>query len=110
MLWNISGEQTRANIDISASGDNTLIAAVTLGEIFIHEVIGDASAPVTLIIKCGTRQVGKFSLDAGQGLTLDDLPGRYGEPRFKCEPGEAFILNLSTAVTFSGSILYSYRT
>jgi hypothetical protein len=110
MLLNIHGVKTDTNVSISASGDNTVIAAITNGEIFIHELIGSAAGTVTLTIKCGARVVGTFQLQAGQGLTLTDVVGDDGVSRFVCYQGEAFILNLSGAVAFTGSIQYSYKT
>lgn len=110
MLFNIHGEQTRASVNVSTAGNNTVIASIPNGEIFIHELIGEPTAAVTLNIYCGSRLVGTFPLVANQGLTENDVVGNSGEPRFKCFQNEAFILNLSSAVPFQGSILYSYKT
>lgn len=110
MLQNIHGEITRASVNVSSTGDNTVVAAITNGEIFIHELIGQPTASLTLTIKCGTRVVGIFPLVANQGLTLDDIAKDDWEPRFKCYQNEAFILNLSGAGAFEGAIAYSLKT
>ena len=94
---------------IAAPGDNTVIAAVSDGYIYIHELMGDLDVNGTLTVKCGTVSKGAFALDAGQGITLGDEPGNDGVPRFQCKPGEAFVLNLSAGSTFRGSVDYSIR-
>lgn len=94
---------------VAAPGDNTAIAALTDGWIYIHEIMGDLDVSGTLTVKCGSVSKGAFALDAGQGLTLTDEPGNDGVPRFQCKPGDAFVLNLSAGSTFRGTIDYSIR-
>lgn len=89
-------------------GTTTIIAAKDDAYIYVHELIGDLASAGNLIIKCGTRTVASFTLDAGQGITEQDEPGMDGVPRFECKPGEAFILEV-TGGTFNGSCDYSYR-
>ena len=89
-------------------GTTTIVAAQTDAYIYIHELIGDLASAGNLIIKCGSRTVASFTLDAGQGITEQDEPGMDGVPRFECKPGEAFILEV-TGGTFSGAIDYSFR-
>lgn len=91
----------------AAVGTTTVIAAKTDAYIYIHELIGDLASAGNLIIKCGTRTVASFTLDAGQGITEQDEPGMDGSPRFECRPGEAFILEV-TGGTFNGSVDYSF--
>jgi len=89
-------------------GSNTIVAANSTAYIYVHELIGDMSGAGNLIVKAGVRTLASFTLDAGQGLTLQDEPGMDGVPRFECKPGEAFILE-TTGGTFQGAIDYSYR-
>lgn len=89
-------------------GSNTLVAAQTDAYIYVHELIGDLSADGNVVIKAGTRTLGSFTLDAGQGLTEQDIAGMDGVPRFECKPGEAFIVE-TTGGTFHGSLAYSLR-
>jgi hypothetical protein len=89
-------------------GSTDVIAAQTDAYIYIHELIGDLASAGNLIIKCGTRTVASFTLDAGQGITEQDEPGMDGVPRFECRPGEAFVLEV-TGGTFNGSCDYSLR-
>lgn len=89
-------------------GATTIIAANADAYIYIHELIGDLAGAGNLIIKAGTRTLASFTLDAGQGITLQDEPGMDGVPRFECKPGEAFILDVSGG-TFNGACDYSLR-
>jgi len=89
-------------------GSNTIVAAQDDAYIYIHELIGDLASGGNLIVKCGTRTVASFTLDAGQGITEQDEPGMDGVPRFECKPGEAFILEV-TGGTFNGALDYSLR-
>ena len=89
-------------------GSTTVVAAQPDAYIYIHELIGDLAVAGNLIIKCGTRTVASFTLDAGQGITEQDEPGMDGVARFECRPGEAFILEV-TGGTFNGAIDYSFR-
>lgn len=94
---------------VGPAGTNTVVAAQTDAYIYVHELMGDLDIAGTVTIKAGTRTLGEFALDAGQGLTLQDEPGMDGVPRFECRPGEAFILVVSAGATFKGAIDYSLR-
>jgi hypothetical protein len=96
-------------IDTATSGDNILVNNDNESWIYVHEIIGSAASAVTVQFLAGSRLLAEFALDAGQGLTADDIPGDDGVPRFKCKPSEDFIMNLSGAVQFTGSIVYSRR-
>ena len=99
----------KTSISVAAAvGTNTIIAAEDDAYIYIHELVGDLAAGGNLTVKCGTREVAAFVLDAGQGITEQDEPGMDGAPRFECRPGEAFILEV-TGGTFNGSCDYSFR-
>jgi len=89
-------------------GSTSLVAAQADAYIYIHELSGDLASAGNLIIKAGSRTLASFTLDAGQGITLQDEPGMDGVPRFECKPGEAFILEV-TGGTFNGTLDYSFR-
>lgn len=93
---------------VAAVGTHTVIPALANAWLYIHELIGDLEANGTIDIMCGLRNVGTFRVDAGQGLTLDDIPGEDNRPRFECRPGEAFTLVISGG-TFNGACSYSIR-
>lgn len=109
MLTDIHEGKINEEVSVNSSGDNVVVSATPDSWIYVHELIGDAVAPVTLTVKAGSRVLAEFTLGGGQGLTLDDVPGDDGVPRFKCLPGEDFILNLSGGVQFTGAIQYSRR-
>ena len=108
MLQDAHTKKTSAAV-VAAPGANTVVAANPDAYIYIHELMGDLDVSGTITIKAGSRVLGEFVLDAGQGLTEQDEPGMDGVSRFECRPGEAFILTLSAGSTFRGSIDYSYR-
>lgn len=101
---------TRKNaIPVTAPiGTTTIIAAVSDSWIYVHELIGDLASAGTLDVRCGSTTVASFTLDAGQGITLQDEPGEDNRPRFECKPGEAFSL-VVTGGTFNGACHYSLR-
>lgn len=109
MLTDVHEAKINIPVSIAASGDNIIVAHDNASWIYIHELIGDAEGSVTLTIKTGTVVVAEFMLSAAQGLTLDDVAGDDQVPRFKCNPGQDFILNLSGAVQFTGALQYSRR-
>ncbi len=109
MLTNSHEGKINIPIGINTSGDNIILVGNSDSWIYIHELIGDAAATVTLQIISGSTVMAEFDLSAGQGLTEQDVPGDDGVPRFKCPPGEDFILNLSGGVQFTGALQYSRR-
>lgn len=89
-------------------GTNTIVAAVPGAWIYVHEISGDMAADGTVEFLSGTTSLGKYYLDAGQGLTVQDEPGMDGVPRFECKPGDNFVI-VVTGGTFDGAIDYSLR-
>jgi hypothetical protein len=95
------------------SGDTIIVAAVANEWHYIHELIGDLSAAGTLEVIAingagAERNLGKFGLADGQGLTLQDEPGEDNRPRFEFKPGENAVLR-TTGGTFIGSVHWSKR-
>ena len=89
-------------------GTKAILTAVDGAWLYIHELIGDLAVAGDVTVLAGVRELGKFSLDAGQGLTLQDEPGEDNRPRFECRPGEDFKLTV-TGGTFTGAVHYSLR-
>lgn len=80
---------------------------------YIHELIGDLSAAGTLDViainqTAVERVLGTFTLDEGQGLTLQDEAGEDNRPRFEFMPGEDAVLRV-TGGTFTGAVHWSKR-
>lgn len=110
-MWNIHGESTVAPINLAPAsiGDNTIVAAPTIGETFIQGFMIIADAATTVSLKFGSRTLGTFKLAASQTVNLSDLPGMEGEPILKGFAGEAFILNSSALVTITGMVKYARK-
>jgi len=92
----------------AAVGVNTIIAGDDSRWIYVHEIIGDLAVAGNLIVRRDATVLASFALDAGQGLTDQDIPGDDNVPRFEIPPGEDFILEVSGG-TFNGSLVYSFR-
>ena len=107
MLMDAHTKKTSAAVS-AAVGTTIIVAAQADAYIYVHELIGDLAIAGDLTVLAGVRVLGKFSLDAGQGITEQDEPGMDGVPRFECRPGEAFSLTV-TGGTFTGAIDYSFR-
>lgn len=101
----------KVTIPVSAgpAGDTVVVASVPETWLYIHELQGDLDVTGTLSVLAGSRILGTWTLDAGQGLTTEDIPGEDNRPRFECKPGEDFILRLSAGATFEGAMVYSLR-
>ncbi len=109
MLTGIHEGKINEAISITTAGDNIIVTGNSDSWIYVHELIGSCDATDLITIKSGSTDLAEFDLGAGQGITLDDVPGDAGVPRFKCKPGEDFIINSSTGATFTGAIQYSRR-
>ena len=96
-------------VDTSATGNTVLVTGDADSWIYIHEFIGSCdNAEIIKLLEDSTELI-TFDLSANQGLTLDDIPGDEGVPRFKIKPGKDFILNKSSTGTFLGGVVYSRR-
>lgn len=110
MLKNISGAKINITVSAGIAGDNILVAGTPGSSIFVYELIGSPSVASTVKIKDGAADVGKALFVEGiqQGLTLTEVAGEDGEPRFWTTPGNDLILNV-TAGTFTGNLYYALR-
>lgn len=109
-LWNIHPEPEDAAIDLSASGDTTLVASNAAGYNYIFNVSFVVANPTTVTLKCGSRTVAKYTLQANATVSISVPDYVSGQPYFTCRPGEAFVLNSSSAVAITGTIKYAVRT
>lgn len=109
MLQDVHERKISIPVAATATGDNVVIAAVPGAWIYVHELMGDLDNTGNLIIKAGSRTLGSFTLDQGQGFTTQDEPGEDGRPRYECKPGEDFILTISAGAAFRGQVHYSLR-
>lgn len=97
-----TGGITHTKVDVSASGDNTLVAAVAGKRIRVLSMAVVAAGSVSVTFKSGSTDLtGAMSLS--QGVPLESVSG-WGA--FQTAAGEALVLNLSGAVQTSGWLTY----
>jgi hypothetical protein len=95
-----------ATISASASGDNTVVAAVVGKKIRVNNYLIVAAAAVSATWKSGasTSKSGALPLAANGGVAA---PGDEKTRWFETAPGEALVLNLSGAVLVAGHVTYT---
>ena len=74
----------------------------------IHGLVLIPSADVTVKIYLGARNIVDMDLKQYMTYSSDDFPGIDGQGMWECKIGEAFIINLSSAVSVTGGVDYSY--
>jgi len=96
---------TEAIIDHSTLGDNTIVAGTALQTIRVFRIFFVCDAPVNVIIKDGasTALTGTMILQSGATVVLD----LCGQPWFTTSAGNAFVINLSSAVGIRGRCYYT---
>lgn len=96
----------KADINISSSGDNTIIAAPSSGYIVIDHINFIATSAVALQFKDGTTNYGgAYPLDTKQAVALENsMHNEKGV--ITLSPKTAFIINLGAAVQVSGFVRY----
>lgn len=104
-----TGNQARtfktASIDVAASGDNTIVAAVTSNRIKVHAVVFIATGTVNVRWKDGaaTNLTGDMNFQAREGYALAVTPPSW---ILATTAGTALILNLSAAIAVDGWVSY----
>jgi hypothetical protein len=96
----------QADISISASGDNTVVAAVSGRPIKVHQIFLVANAAVNVKFKDGASSdlnATAINLSSGGAITLQYT----GQPWWVTTVGNAFIINLSGAVACTGRVYYT---
>lgn len=97
-----------AVINISTSGDNTIIAAPGAGKrIYIDHLnlLSAGTSTVTLKNGAATALSGAYAMTTGAGLALDNAPVlEHGI--LECSDNIAFIINLGSAVSMQGFVRY----
>ena len=93
-----------AVINISSSGDNTIIAAPSAGYIAIDHINFIPTSAVTITLNDGTNEPA-YPLDSKQAFTIENA---ILNPKgiITVDPETAFIINLSAAVQVGGFIRY----
>lgn len=106
MSYNLQGRKAKADIDISASGDNTIVAAPGAGKFIVIDFLTVfPAAAVTVQFKDGSTNFGgSFPLDAKQPITVENASGV--RPALELSNNSAFVINLSGAVAVTGWVNY----
>lgn len=105
----IERDQKRAlkveTINDSASGDNTIVAAVTGKKIKVYAICIVSSGTVAVKFKdgAGTDITGPMALTAQVGFSFAVAPPAF---LLSTSAGNAFIMNLGSAVEVDGWIAY----
>lgn len=94
---------TRVAINISNSGDNSVIAAVAGKRILIHRLWLVAGGATNVTFKDSLASPASMSMTANAGLTLDISD----EPWFVTAINAAFVINSTNAVQLSGECAYN---
>jgi hypothetical protein len=96
-----------AVIDLSASGDNTIITCPDTDKyIAIDHINFLVETAVDLTFKSGSTAIsGTYTLDAKQAIALDNACSSQ-KGVINCSAGEDFVITLSAAVQVSGFVRY----
>lgn len=100
----LSDRKARVQIDLSSSGDNTVIAAPGAGkhiEIDHINILPSGGANV-VILKEGSTEIVEYGLDDNQLIALD-LPIHNS---LQLPDNTAFVINLGSATLVSGFVIY----
>ena len=93
-----------APIDFTASGDQTLVAAVAGRSVRVYHLFLVVSADTELTFKRGaTELTGPMPMLANGSIVLDF----QGQPWFATLDNEAFVLNQSGTAQVSGQLAYT---
>ena len=94
---------------VTTSGDNTIIAAAQLGtgigSIKVYQIEMVTDGAVTITPKSGTTTIPGSLVLGGAGASV--VLQATGEPWWKCLPGQALVLNMSTGASVTGALYYA---
>ena len=110
-----------ANINVSAGGDTTVIAApggagsnpgttisgagTQVGDITVWGVQLEGAGATVINFKSGTTVIGGPITFTGAGSTATLIPS--GVPYYKCAAGQLLAMNLGTGVAVTGVLYYT---
>ena len=102
----LSGDLRTAVISTSSSGDNEIIAAPSDGYIAIDHINFVNTSAVGVTLKSGSTALsGTYPLAEKQPITLENTT-QQEKGVITCERGEAFVINLDSAVAINGFVRY----
>lgn len=86
-------------VNISSSGDNTIVTGVANQKIKVYKLILSAASSLALSIKDGSTVVHGPSTGTSWSIDADEAP-------ITLQPGNNLVINLGSAVQVGGSICY----
>ena len=96
----------KADISFTASGDNTVISAPSVGRIAIDFVVLRVEAPTTVQLQDGsTAYGGAYAMDKHDSLSFENSM-RNRDGVITLSLGSAFKINSTAAVQVSGFVRY----
>ena len=101
----VGSELQRASIDAAASGDNTLVAAVSGKKIRVLSLFGVAAGAVTVRFESGasgTALTGQMNVGANGNITMPFNP----EGWFETAAAALLNMELGGATSFDGCLTY----
>lgn len=106
IMNNFSDKLMKADIDFSASGDNTIIATPAAGRIAIDFLLVFPEGATTIQIKDGTTNYGgEYALDAKQPFVIENTAQFY-DGVISLSLLQALVINSTAAVQVSGFVRY----
>ena len=94
-----------AVINFSSSGDNTVVAAFGSSPINVYCIRYTVNGATVVTYKDNATALSGGIILTGNGSS-ETLP-MSDEPWYQIQPGDAFIMNSSNAVTFGGNVWYT---
>lgn len=92
-----------AVIDISTSGDNTIITGTATKKIRIYSLVFVSEGTVSITLKDGATAIsGAMAFSANMGFSENFWPAPI-----TLSSGNAFVINLSAAVAVRGFVIYT---
>jgi hypothetical protein len=88
-------------INFAGAGDNTIVAASSVGDIHVYSIFFTVSGATTITFKAGTDVLTGALVFTGNGSSMT-LPLDIKEPYFTARKTNAFIMNSTNAVQVSG--------
>lgn len=97
-----------SDVNASTNGDNTLVASASDKKIYVWKLWLVANAAVNVKFRQGTTDLNAFAVPlTAQGSSMTFAFD--GEPYWKLDKAQAFVLNLSSGVNVTGRIYYTYE-
>jgi hypothetical protein len=96
-------------IDVSTSGDNIIIPAVSQKQLWVIRCVLISNGTVTAQFRSGATSfniTGPFYLVANTGFSISQDEGQYVTPWFATRAGQGLNLNLSDNIAIGGVLSY----